>query len=443
MASARSSGPDRTPVAAVAGLSGLVLDLRLIAAALTVIELATAPSRPVWLGGALAVVIVTSYLPLRSWDRLGPLLARHPTLIAADVLIGVAVLTVVGVGSPFLYYVIGTALLAGVLHGWRGVVVFSTLLVLGHWAALAMHAGAGLEVSFQALVGIPALYPLVGMSGAALRRMLEREAAVAAALRETAEAAAVAEERVRVAREMHDSLGKTLRGIADASTALPHWVHQRPDRAVSAAIQLAEALETATGELRALVGTLRADTGAGTAGQAVGRVAREWAAGHQTALVLDTDDAVTLAPEVRHELLRVLTEALENVARHAAAATVTVTFRAAGPQAVLVVADDGAGFAVPRDLTRLQRAGHYGLVGMDERARRAGGRLRVTARRGAGTAVEVRVPLDSPPPDGASAPGRWARGHGQVGAGSPGPRWLGPDSVRAARTALARAHQRR
>jgi signal transduction histidine kinase len=57
------------------------------------------------------------------------------------------------------------------------------------------------------------------------------------------------------------------------------------------------------------------------------------------------------------------------------------------------------GFAVPRDLTHLQTSGHFGLVGMTERARTVGGDLDVDSAPGAGTTIVVRVPL---PPVGAA-----------------------------------------
>jgi signal transduction histidine kinase len=434
VASATSSAGNvrrRAPATAIAGLCGIVLDLRLVAAALTVIQLVRGgPS--FWLGVALSVVITTSYLPLRRWERLGPVLLRHPALLAVDVLVAVAVLGFVGVASPFVYYALGTAVLAGVLHGRRGVLVFSPLLVIGHWTALAVHSGSDLEVSFQALVGLPGLYPLVGVSGAALRRILDREAAAAAALRETAGAASAAEERIRLAREMHDSLGKSLRGIAIAATALPRWIQQRPERAAAEAARLAQIAETAADEARALIGALRADTSAGPTGQAVSQIARQWATDHQTTLTVDVDDSLTVTPEVRHELLRVLMEALENVARHAKATAVGVALQAVGGHVVLRVTDDGAGFDPPRSLTRLQRDGHYGLVGMHERARRAGGRLRVSARRTGGTSVTLLVPLDGEPAPH-QRPAIGPAGPGKLGLGAlgrPGGRWIAFASAR-------------
>ena len=107
---------------------------------------------------------------------------------------------------------------------------------------------------------------------------------------------------------------------------------------------------------------------------------------------------------VRHELVRIAREALGNVARHAGAGRVWVVLEAERADLQLVIQDDGAGFPVPADLADLAAAGHYGLVGMAERAAGVGGRLRVWSDPQAGTQVVVRAPrivdatLDRVPP---------------------------------------------
>jgi signal transduction histidine kinase len=88
-------------------------------------------------------------------------------------------------------------------------------------------------------------------------------------------------------------------------------------------------------------------------------------------------------------LYRICQEALTNVARHAAAGHVDVLLVATPEQVRLVVEDDGRGFeasAVPGE--------RHGLVGMNERARMLGGSLEVRSSPGAGTRVEVAVPLE-------------------------------------------------
>jgi signal transduction histidine kinase len=101
--------------------------------------------------------------------------------------------------------------------------------------------------------------------------------------------------------------------------------------------------------------------------------------------------------EVRHELVRILREALSNVDRHAGASAVQVRLTGSEAGLVLVVLDDGTGFNAPFDLRALAALGHYGLVGMAERAARVAGDLRVLSQPGCGTEVAVRVPLGVPP----------------------------------------------
>jgi tetratricopeptide (TPR) repeat protein/two-component sensor histidine kinase len=95
-------------------------------------------------------------------------------------------------------------------------------------------------------------------------------------------------------------------------------------------------------------------------------------------------------PEISVGLFRIAQEALTNVIRHAAARSVQVTLKSAGGHLTLEVADDGAGFdpAAARGTT-----GGLGLASIDERARLLGGRCAITSAPGAGTRIEVAVPL--------------------------------------------------
>jgi two-component system NarL family sensor kinase len=88
-------------------------------------------------------------------------------------------------------------------------------------------------------------------------------------------------------------------------------------------------------------------------------------------------------------LYRMAQEALANVVRHARARSASVTLTLAPNQVSLVVEDDGMGFDVGRPA-----AGGYGLIGLNERAHLLGGRLAVKSGPGAGTRLEVVVPLN-------------------------------------------------
>ena len=121
-----------------------------------------------------------------------------------------------------------------------------------------------------------------------------------------------------------------------------------------------------------------------------GYVAARWSAQTGVPVRVATPPAVGVArPEVEVALLRVVQEALTNVARHAGARSVVVELGYPGAQVRLAVRDDGAGFdpsAVP--------AG-FGLEGMRERLAALGGELTVSSAPSAGTTVRARVPVTS------------------------------------------------
>ena len=96
-----------------------------------------------------------------------------------------------------------------------------------------------------------------------------------------------------------------------------------------------------------------------------------------------------IAPDVELALYRIAQESLSNARRHAGATQVEVTL-VFGPQQVrLTVADDGAGFTLPADLSSLARSGHFGLMSMRERAQLAGAHLDLETAPDQGTSVTV------------------------------------------------------
>jgi signal transduction histidine kinase len=100
-----------------------------------------------------------------------------------------------------------------------------------------------------------------------------------------------------------------------------------------------------------------------------------------------------LSPEAELALYRIVQQALSNIGRHAQATTahVSLTF---GPEGLTtLVEDDGRGFDVPPRLTDLGGRGHFGLMGMKERAELAGGALNIRSTPGSGTRVRVDLPL--------------------------------------------------
>ncbi|HXI20058.1 MAG TPA: ATP-binding protein, partial [Gemmatimonadales bacterium] len=102
-----------------------------------------------------------------------------------------------------------------------------------------------------------------------------------------------------------------------------------------------------------------------------------------------------LTADVEAVVARILQEAIANTVRHAAARTVRVRLSYRGPGLRLLVADDGRGFLVDRDFRNY--GGHWGLLGMEERAGQVGGSLAVRSAPGRGAAVVVHIPYSAAP----------------------------------------------
>jgi signal transduction histidine kinase len=100
-----------------------------------------------------------------------------------------------------------------------------------------------------------------------------------------------------------------------------------------------------------------------------------------------------LKPERELALYRIVQEALNNVTAHANATRADVRVTFADREVSVTVADNGAGFAIPDRPGELAEAGHYGLLGMRERAELAGGWLGIESQPGQGTTIEIHLPV--------------------------------------------------
>lgn len=387
------------PHAAIAALARLVLDYRIVTLAIASAALPFQDGDPVVdLPLLLLALGAANLLPVLAWNRVSPFLMRHPLVLAADYLVTLSVLLVTGVDGPLLFYALGTAFLAGVLYGRRGAAVFAVLLVVGYAYAL-LNGPASALMGFQALVGMPSLFVLLVAGAAGVRALLVRQAQVEAELVTARTEAATAQERARLARELHDSLGKTLYGMVLLAGALPHWLERDPARAAREARALSAAAESAAEQARELLHGLRADRLELPLHEAARGFVGTWSQQTGVDAELEVEPVPGVVPEVRYELFWILREALRNVERHAAAGRVRIGLHVMDGEVELTVADDGLGLGEP-DLEGLAMGGHFGLLGMRERAQHVGGELTVDQRHPRGTRVSARVPL----PGAAAAP---------------------------------------
>jgi signal transduction histidine kinase len=243
--------------------------------------------------------------------------------------------------------------------------------------------------------------------------MVERGVQTEMLLHERTEALGAERERLRMARELHDSLAKTVEGLAMTASVLPARCEKNPARAAELAQTLAEDSRRAAIEARALMSDLRPDADGDLPLIDTIRVrAVGFAERFGLAVSCDCDGAIDEpSPQAKHEMIRILGEALANAARHGQATHVSVSLARDGDEQVLRVSDDGIGMPGPVDFEALKAAGHYGLAGMSERARSIDGSLSIEGSAGAGTVIAVRVPLHA----GATA----QDGRGLEPAGSP------------------------
>jgi len=100
-----------------------------------------------------------------------------------------------------------------------------------------------------------------------------------------------------------------------------------------------------------------------------------------------------LKPEREIALYRIVQEGLNNVTAHSNASRADVTVDFTETEVVVTIADNGAGFVIPDRPGELAEAGHYGLLGMRERAELADGWLSIESQPGQGTTIEIHLPL--------------------------------------------------
>lgn len=377
----------------IGGVAKVVLNLRLVAVLLTLLVLPLLEHGLGWLVIALLLAGGTTVVLLWRWDRVGPTVVHHPVGLVVELGLAALILAVAGPDSPFLYFTLGTAFLGGLFYGVPGTALFTTLLVGTYlWILDLRSAVVGAADGLEVLLGTPTLYLLAGVGGALVRRLLDRQAEAEVALARVRSLAAGAEERARLAREMHDSLAKTLHGIALSARALERCAQRDPVAAGTHAHALARAADTAAGEARSLVIDLRSDRLDAPLSEAVAAQALAWSQRTGITVALDVQPVNLDCPHARYELLCICREALANVERHAGDTRVEVALASDAVAVNLRVVDYGRGFS-PSEAANARLAGHFGLVGMQERGKRAGGSVHVESRPAAGTTVAIRVPI--------------------------------------------------
>ncbi|HEX5200599.1 MAG TPA: GAF domain-containing sensor histidine kinase [Actinoplanes sp.] len=209
----------------------------------------------------------------------------------------------------------------------------------------------------------------------------------------------IAEERARIAHDLHDAVAQRLFGLRLTAQAADVLLDRDPPAARERLAEVSTLAREAAEELHAAVLELRparlAEDGLPSVLRKQAQILdRAYGGADGPRVRYDEDDPPVLPPAQQTVVLRVAQEALHNAVRHACARLVRVSLARHGPAgAVLEVADDGAGF----DISAVLRAGRsLGLRSLRERAHSVRGTATVRSTPGAGTVVRLEVPGDAP-----------------------------------------------
>jgi signal transduction histidine kinase len=279
-------------------------------------------------------------------------------------------------------------------------------------AAAALPAASDLAFAFGSLswqdasrVAAVAAFPLVaGILGHSTQNRraylaaMEERARRAEKSRDSEARRRVAEERVRIARELHDLVAHQITLANAQATVAAHLFDTRPEQTRKSLRELVETTADALDDLRATVGLLRQTGDAAAPAEPAPGLSRLPA-------LLESFRRAGLEVSVRHEgtarplppgldltAYRIVQEALTNVTKHAGTGSARVRLAWNRDRVTITVADDGGGAAPPASMGTDRPPG-YGLIGMRERATAVGGHLSAGRRPEGGFLVSTELPL--------------------------------------------------
>jgi NarL family two-component system sensor histidine kinase YdfH len=196
-------------------------------------------------------------------------------------------------------------------------------------------------------------------------------------------------ERQRMARELHDTLAQGLAGlILQLEAADAHISNSRPERAQAIIHQAMSRARDTLSNARRVIDDLR--SGPSDLAAAVREEVSRFSSASGISCTVEISLPDELPEQLCEQTLRVVNEGLTNIARHAQAKQAWVHLIKNDKGLEIEIGDDGVGFDPDK---RLGQSGHYGLKGMEERARLAGGSLEVKSIPGNGTQLYLHLPV--------------------------------------------------
>lgn len=319
-----------------------------------------------------------------------PLAAENGRLLGVEVAIirtptpATVLLLVLGATVGGLTIFALAAALIGALFGWRTAKKLS-----GRLAHLSQVSAAWSQGNFERQIEDEEADEIGDLG-----ENLNQVAADLQTLLADKEQIAVLEERNRMARELHDTLAQGVAGLVLQLEAVKH--HLNEGEVAESQLIVTEASTQARDALRKAreaIDDLRAEAlFAPDFVTAVTQQAEKFSASKNISYELDAQlpDTLLLPPAISLHARRALAEMLANVAQHAEATMVWLRLRLAGGCLLIEVVDNGVGI----DVETAVRPGHYGIIGLKERARLTGGDFSIESWPESGTTALLRLPLE-------------------------------------------------
>lgn len=349
---------------------------------------------------SLFVAMGMSWIPLRVIRR-APTLINQGWLFPCTDLVVTSTLVFAlsnafnGAEDLVLAYVLTSALLVGTVTNAAWAAIWTTGVLTVLVTTRLSHMPLSPAVSLISTLGIGAGV-LLGNRLFTQLQEVGRLTAEAAAAR--AEERALTE-RLAIARDLHDSLAKSVHGIRMLAETLDDSLRSERHKDAALSRTLFESADEASREARLVLDGLRISGEDDVAGALCEEVARWSARTGIAAACLESEPSQSLpcSPETMWQLQRVLGEALTNIEKHARASAVSLSVGVEEHRLRIEISDDGVGLMDAESTDPISPEGHYGLIGMRERAEALGAELSIESQPEPGVGLRTRllVPLTS------------------------------------------------
>jgi signal transduction histidine kinase len=328
------------------------------------------------------------------------LLARRRFPVSVLLITLVTAIWASALGASMVWLALIVAFITAVLARQRAAAIGS--LVIGYvasvWPPWQIGRPGHTSVAFALWLAAGLMFLLVI---AELIRIRSQRAAALAQSRTEELRRRASEDRMRMARDLHDVVAHNISVInVQANTAL-HLMDRQPERARSALVTINDVSKQALVELRSVLGVLRDVDGAAPRAPAPGLARLDDLVGHAAATGLtvrveENGQPAPLPADVDLTAYRIIQEALTNSARHSGGANATVRLSYGDGALRVEISDDGPSRPADHYPERSTGSGH-GIAGMTERAAALGGSVEAAPRPGGGFGVRAWLPLRAEP----------------------------------------------